>query len=302
VTGSSDVPEDMTPALPPLDDTTVERLLRRAGVDAVDPADELAPVARFLAAVADLGDTRVVARGALAELLAGGFAPAHVPAQPPRTGRLRALRGPVARLAGLSLVAQLLTGTGVAVASVTAAAGAGVLPASLQEPVGQVLNVVTPFHWPTVPAGTAPGPASQDALAPAGTSPASPADGAAGNGASTLSTVEPAPTPPAASADASPSAAASASAQPSPNASPTPAATPTGPEAVSPSALPGAEPTSTPSGDPTTAPTPTTTPSADSSGRPTRQNEPPDGPPGEDGQPPADGATVVDDPALVAFD
>ena len=302
MTGSDDLQGDMTPAPHALDDPTVERLLHRASLDgSAVPADlpaELEPVARVLAAVADLGDVPVQPRGALADLLADGFAPAPAaaPAVPLRS-RLARLRRPAARLAGVGLVAQVLTGTGVAVASVTAAAGAGVLPASLQQPVGQVLNVVTPFTFPTVPAGVQSTEEPEGTVAPAveesqATQEATTSEpvvqtattsGATPTAEATEATAEPTATTSSSGSPASASASTS-TAEPSETASTSPTTSPT----------PTDEPSASPSTTPTTSPTPTSEPTPTGSSRPTRQNEKPGK--GEETEPP------LDDPALVAFD
>lgn len=273
-----DVPGAMTPAPPPLDDATVERLLRRAGVDgAADPPEDLESVAFFLSAVAELGDIPVQPRGSLVDLLAGGFEPTPLAAPVVVRSRFARLRGPVARIAGLSLVAQVLTGTGVAVASMTAAAGAGVLPASLQEPVGEVLNVVTPFRFPTAPATSTEEPTGT--VAPAGTAEPSPVTDDASAG--TSATDEPAPaveettattatTEPAPVASGTTTTTTTPSPTPSATTSPTPAAT----ESATPSTTPSPTDTATP--DDTAGPTPTDEASPTASSRPTRQNERPD--------------------------
>ena len=109
-----------------------------------------------LAAIAD--ELRALANGPvpeptpqLAALLANGFSaeegdPAtsgnDVPAK--RNGRVALVRF----LAGLSVAAKAGFGTGVAMASVTAVAAAGALPAPLQNVVATGLEAVTPFDLP----------------------------------------------------------------------------------------------------------------------------------------------------------
>jgi len=146
----------MTSARSTLDDAVVERLLTGRTVDG---RPELGPMTAFVGALGGLQGDPPAPRGRLAELLAGGFDPAEAPAvaddvpvwAPPAPGRRRLLQRP-ARLAGLSLAAKVLLGGGVAAAGVTSAAGAGVLPAPVQNGVRAVVEAVTPFQVPRAPA------------------------------------------------------------------------------------------------------------------------------------------------------
>jgi hypothetical protein len=149
-----------------MDDATAERLLRGAA-----PADrpELEPLALLLSQVHELGSSAPAPTPALAALLQDGFVPAaaaatHLPVapRPARHSRLAAL-------AGLSLGLKVLTGTGVALAGVTTAAGAGVLPDVVQERISGVVRTLTPFDLDPAPVspGERPEPATSPTSAPA---------------------------------------------------------------------------------------------------------------------------------------
>lgn len=144
MTDPSDVPADMTGASP-LDDRTADRLLRGR---AVDGQPELAA---FVAGLSGLTTPLPEPRGDLVALLAHGAdaaaaARSEVPAWPPV--RRRGWGRPAARV-GLSVGAKLLLGSGVAVAGVTSAAGAGMLPGPVQDGVAEVVRTMTPFELPT---------------------------------------------------------------------------------------------------------------------------------------------------------
>lgn len=149
-------------------DADLERVL--AG-RTVDGRPDLEPLTMLVRALASLDTEVPTPRGQLAALLADGFDPAGAPAAAddvphvtaPVPARTRALRQPIARLAGLSLAAKVLLGGSVAAAAgVTSAAGAGVLPAPVQDGVGVVVEAVTPFEVPPgSPAGSRPEPASR---------------------------------------------------------------------------------------------------------------------------------------------
>src|SRR5436305_15124653 len=61
---------------------------------------------------------------------------------------LQALAAVVAKIAGASTVAQVAAGLGVAVAGVTGAGAAGVLPGPIQDGVAGAIEAVTPFDVP----------------------------------------------------------------------------------------------------------------------------------------------------------
>ncbi len=145
-----DAPDDMTSSAR-IDDAYVERLLRRRGPSADADQD---PAGSFVAAVADLGRSTLTPTGALAVLLAEGFDPAAV--TNPTTGPpdRKAARRHTGRWAGLSLAARLSAVAGVALAGLTTAASAGVLPDQLQDRVGGLLEVTTPFEFPSAPEPT----------------------------------------------------------------------------------------------------------------------------------------------------
>lgn len=142
-----------------LDDAAAERLLRGRSVDGRSDLDDLAALVGALGRLEDV--TPPAPRGELAALLADGFDPEHPPVpaadvpvwHPASSGARSGVLRPAARVAGLSLVAKVLLGSGVAVAGVTTAAGTGTLPDPVQDRVSEVVEAVTPFE---VPRGTAP--------------------------------------------------------------------------------------------------------------------------------------------------
>lgn len=130
------------------DDAAAERLLRGRPVDG---ANDLATLVEQLRR---LRSQPPAPNAALAVLLAKGFDPASTSAAAdvpvwPAVPRRGLLRHPAARVAGLSLLAKIALGGGVAVAGVGSAAGAGVLPAVVQDRVAQVVGALTPFEVPS---------------------------------------------------------------------------------------------------------------------------------------------------------
>jgi hypothetical protein len=151
-----------------MDDATAERLLRGAA-----PADrpELEPLALLLSQVHELGSSAPAPTPALAALLQDGFVPGAAATSrlpvPPRASR----RSRLAAVAGLSLGLKVLTGTGVALAGVTTAAGAGVLPDAVQDRISGVVRTLTPFDLDPAPVSPAERP--EQATTPASEPPAS---------------------------------------------------------------------------------------------------------------------------------
>lgn len=137
MSGYGDVPDEMTPD--EIDDAIAERLLR--GQVPGDRSD-LQGLSLLLSEVRDLAAEPSTPSASLAALLRDGFvaapAAAAVAARP-------SLRRRLAAVAGLSLAGKVLAGTGVAMAAVTTAAGAGVLPQAVEDGVGSVVRVLTPF-------------------------------------------------------------------------------------------------------------------------------------------------------------
>jgi hypothetical protein len=147
-----------------MDDATAERLLRGA---APDDRPELEPLALLLSQVHELGSSAPAPTPALAALLQDGFVPGTaaatlLPVAP------RARRSRLAAVAGLSLGLKVLTGTGVALAGVTTAAGAGVLPDAVQDRISGVVRTLTPFDLDPAPVSPAerPEPATTPTSAP----------------------------------------------------------------------------------------------------------------------------------------
>ena len=141
-----DAPDEMTPPAE-IDDAQAERLLRRRGAPQDNDAAGL-----FVAAVADLGQAVPAPTGALAALLADGFAPGAAPGFAPGAapGAVAVAGDRRLRRAGRRSLrprlAQLLAG--VAVVGFATAAGAGVLPETLQDKVDGLLEATTPFEFP----------------------------------------------------------------------------------------------------------------------------------------------------------
>lgn len=158
-----------------LDDAAVERLLTGRTLDG---RPELEPVTMLVRALGGLAADLPAPRGDLAALLAAGFDPADAPAAaddvpvwaPSSPTGSRVLRHPVTRLAGLSLAAKVLLGSGVAAAGVTSAAGAGVLPDPVQNSVSAVVEAVTPFEVPRSAPVDAGSPRSEPGTGPTETS------------------------------------------------------------------------------------------------------------------------------------
>jgi hypothetical protein len=136
--------------VPPLDDRALDALLNGAP-SAQSGLDWLLPFVEDLEKASQ--EPAPVVRPALALLLKEGFSPvngavvAGVPA-PPRAVRRPVLRGALTRVAGLSLVAKVGLGAGVAAATTTAAGAAGVLPDPAQHAVAKVVSAATPFSFP----------------------------------------------------------------------------------------------------------------------------------------------------------
>lgn len=154
-----------------LDDATAEALL--AGRPVFD--DELVPVAALLSEVRFSASEAPPAPSlTLAAVLAGEpvgataldrarpvhrTAPAFRPVLVKRPGAPRP--NPLSRLlrnvAAAGFAAKIAMGAGVAAASVTGAAAAGVLPDSVQDAIAGAVRAVTPFEFPSQ-AGDRPGP------------------------------------------------------------------------------------------------------------------------------------------------
>lgn len=170
-----------------VDDSASEALLAGLGAPAGRP--DLQSVALLLAELRFTATGPVpLPRGELARLFAAGRAPAAEdlpltvgsPAQQPA----RQVSGPAkswaaargaarlaaARLAALSLLTKVGVGALVAVASVTAAAGAGVLPTPAQDVMARVVHAVIPLHLPGA-AGTDRGAGHRHGAATPGMSP-----------------------------------------------------------------------------------------------------------------------------------
>ncbi|MEX2290056.1 MAG: hypothetical protein WD794_07005 [Mycobacteriales bacterium] len=126
-----------------MDDATAERLLRGRPVE---QQPDLGPLAALLSEVRALGDESPTPTTALAALLRDGFDPASAPPAGPAVvpGPPR-VRRRLTAVAGFSLALKVLTGSGVALAGVTSAAAAGVLPGPLQDGVTSVIRTLTPF-------------------------------------------------------------------------------------------------------------------------------------------------------------
>lgn len=171
MTGSGDVPLEMSHPDPAPD---VDRLLAGRSVDGA------AELAALVAGLRGLAEAPVEARGDLALLLSEGVDPASragaadVPVWPPAAARGGRLRHPAVRVAGLSVAAKVLLGSGVAVASVGTAAGFGALPAPVQGGLASVVSTLTPFELPRAGAPDSEAPAPQDGT---GMRPPAPAEG-----------------------------------------------------------------------------------------------------------------------------
>ncbi|MGI8537116.1 MAG: hypothetical protein ACR2K2_11595 [Mycobacteriales bacterium] len=162
------------------DDAYVERLLRRRGLSADGHQD---PAGSFVAAVADLGRSAPAPTGALAVLLAEGFDPATLESPAAASPDRHASRWRTRRWAGLSLAAKLSAVAGVALGGLATAASAGVLPDQLQDRIGGLLEVTTPFEFPSAPTpapATTPTTPTTPTKRPPPTPP--PADGRPGTG------------------------------------------------------------------------------------------------------------------------
>ena len=144
----------------PLDDRALEALLNGAP-SAQSGFDWLLPFVEDLDKVSQ--EPAPVVRPALALLLKEGFSPANgaapatpspsvapvPPAPAPSPAVVRpVLRGAVARLAGMGLLAKTGLGFGLVAASTTAAGAVGVLPGPAQHAVATVVGAATPFTFP----------------------------------------------------------------------------------------------------------------------------------------------------------
>jgi hypothetical protein len=150
---AGDAPDEMTSTpRPPRAPRARRRSLSEADVatllrgGSVGDRPELAGLTTFTAEVRALAEQAPVPSAALSAFLAQGFDPAATraaAASPVSAGptRSRTARSLLVRLAGVSLVAKIATGTGVAVAVV---AGTGVLPDVVQDRVTGIVEAVTP--------------------------------------------------------------------------------------------------------------------------------------------------------------
>ena len=149
MSATDDAPGDMTGSprqrrLRPLDDADVVALLHGA---APYERPDLEGAADLVTALRSLSDDVPAPSPALAALLRDGFSPgavtapaADVPVVAARPGARRVL----VRLAGVSVAAKVLVGTGVAFAGVAAAAGGGVLPQVVSDRFTRIVEIVTP--------------------------------------------------------------------------------------------------------------------------------------------------------------
>lgn len=174
---SDDVPGEMTRH--EMDDAAAERLLRGSAAAGQEPLGLLLSQLRAMGTVAPEPSA------ALAAMLRDGIPPAAAVAPPVLEAARRRRR--VAAVAGMSLAVKLLAGTGVAVAAVGTAAGAGVLPEPVRDGVSSVVRTLTPFD----PDG------GEQAPRPAGPAPVQPAR-------PTLPTAAPVPAPAAPGVDRRP--------------------------------------------------------------------------------------------------
>lgn len=148
------------------DEGTVEALLSGRSVAA---GDDLAPVATFLEDLRSLArDPAPAPSAALASFLsrdvptqatAEAVRPEAVRPDAPTKRRSRTMTAPktglAAKLAGMGLAARIALGGGVALAGVTTAGAAGVLPEGPQQVVGGAIETVTPFDVSQGPVGAA---------------------------------------------------------------------------------------------------------------------------------------------------
>lgn len=236
MSGSGDVPSDMTGAPTP-DDRTADRLLRGRAVDGH------AELAAFVTGLSELRSDPPEPRGELALLLAHGLDPAttrpvDVPAWPavPR----RSWGRPAARVGRLSVAAKVLLGSVVAVAGMTSAAGAGMLPAPVQDGVAEVVRTITPFE---IPSSTSTPPATTTDDDPAPSAPRE--DDVVPRSQPEPSAVSTSPQP-----TAKPSPTAAPTRVPAPSATPTPTTMPSESASPDPSTSPATDAPS-PSGSPT---------------------------------------------------
>lgn len=168
--GRDDAPAEMTPH--EIDDAAAERLLRGAA------ASDQEPLTALLAQMRSMSAQVPEPSPALAALLHDGFTPgassATAPAAPVQGSRWGRR---LATAAGLSLGMKVLAGTGVALAAVGTAAGAGVLPDPVSDRVGSIVRTLTPFggeqdREPATTVPARPAPVSPTATTPTLPSPA----------------------------------------------------------------------------------------------------------------------------------
>jgi hypothetical protein len=310
VTLPDDDPADMTRPDRPLDDAAAERLLRGAPVD---DRPELDPLRRLVQAVGRLDDATPEPRGALAALLFEGFSPEAPPTPAPDVphwaGTARARRTITGRrvggVAGLSLAAKVLLGSGVAVAGVTSAAGAGALPPRVQDRVAVVVEALTPFQ---VPHSSRAPVSSTETQPKTKTKTKTDSDPDTERTTRSAPPARPSPSP---APSVSPAPVLTTQSSPSVSASPTPSPTPS-PDVMPPTGTPTPTPTPTPVQDPTAptvdpdplakptpSPTPSPTDSAGGDDPAAVQNGPAEKekdkkPPSDDEQPQAAGGALAE--------
>lgn len=156
-----DVPVEMTRH--EIDDAAAEHLLRGSAAAGQEP------LVLLLSQLRSMSSQAPQPSAALAAILRDGFTPEPSAAAPPvpegsRWGRR------FAAVAGMSLTVKVLAGTGVAVAAVGTAAGAGVLPEPVRDGVNSVVRTLTPFEIDST--GPAPTPSSPTRPAPVQPAPA----------------------------------------------------------------------------------------------------------------------------------
>lgn len=268
MTEPGDAPHEMTYA-EEIDDARAERLLRTRGHGAHLQGDA---AGLFVAAVADLGQVAPAPTGALAALLADGFVLGDTPAAAPAPGS--PLRRQTDRRSRRPLLVRVLAGA--AVIGFATAASAGVLPDTVQDKLGGLLEATTPFEFPSSgdPASVpAPGdlPTGKTAPTPTATPSNPPDSGPAAVAPVGPAAVEPVGPPPVAPPGFEPlprqAQAPSTSDTPTPSAAPQPPAREAAPDEVP---GPPVDPSRGETPGPTAAPTP-----APAAERPASPGEPP---------------------------